>query len=470
MVEIGKSVMRFSWAITVFGAQQAADLVTGKKRETASAAFDAVSFTAEKHLGDTLTGVYRAGDEMQQQILQGKMPGLPDSAVNAIGQMVLKQPMMAAGVRASIPPLVWSLSSLYRKIPPKIAKLEAENKMWIMKLVEETGHEIEKPGKMASLLKLVEDCYAMGEFPAVWAVEGVGHAWADVVYKRGEVPKNLLTGPEGDETPSKAMTMLHAGIGLSFAERRMHKVSPNIPHEDLRRIIEGFVADCKGSSRPGYTGAAYESLGLVVRYFHGPAMCKKVGAAASDIDPRIAGWFWRGVGRSIYFSTQNMTPSSASPWPGIDLCDSEAVDEASRRAMHAGRTWATTVVNMRHPRIFATILEHYGERFLKDDSCANGVMSSVIMRHDTTPDTELVEKYRNYVPTNAKVREFWRELVAEPIERALGKYYPVLRAHDRLDEVFRYQDLGALVQELEKAPNPAGTDGSRKPRGTSPRA
>ncbi len=451
MMEFSKSMMRFSWAFMVFGAQQAANMVPGKKPTAASDALDAVSFSAEKQLGDTLAGVYRAGDEIQQKILDGKMPTVPDSAVNAIGQMVLKQPMMAAGVRATIPRLAWGLTSLYKNHSPAIARREAENKMWIMKLVEETGHEISKPGVSKSLLELVNHCYELGEFPALWAVEGVGHAWADAVFVRGDVPRDLLTGAEADATPDKAMTMLHAGIGLSFGERRMHGVSPNTPNSHLLKIVENFVADCDASSRKGYAGAAYESLGLIVRYFHGPAMCKKVGAVAAEIDPRIAGWFWRGVGRSVYFSTQNMVPGRKSPWPGIELCDSEAVDEASRRGLHAGRTWATTVVNMRNPEVLSSILEKYGDKFLQDDSCKNGIMSSVIMREDTTPNSDVLQGFKNYQPTTPRAAELWKEFVHDPVELAVNKYHPVLKAHHRLDEVFRYQDLGALVDSLLKS-------------------
>jgi hypothetical protein len=81
-------------------------------------------------------------------------------------------------------------------------------------------------------------------------------------------------------------------------------------------------------------------------------------------------------------------------------------------------------------------------------------MSSMIMRHETTPEDHYVEAFCNYKPvsTDSKVTHLWDRLVKEPCQRALHEYYPVLEEHHRLEEVFHYQDLGALVKSLKKAP------------------
>ena len=57
--------------------------------------------------------------------------------------------------------------------------------------------------------------------------------------------------------------MLHAGVGLAFAERLLEGVTPTTPGPAVRPVLRRFLALCRGNSRPGYVGAALESLGLV---------------------------------------------------------------------------------------------------------------------------------------------------------------------------------------------------------------
>ncbi len=66
MRDLARSMIRFSWAMSVLGARQAANLVTpreGWARSTES--FDAVSHAAANHMGETMKGFYKAGDRLQ---------------------------------------------------------------------------------------------------------------------------------------------------------------------------------------------------------------------------------------------------------------------------------------------------------------------------------------------------------------------------------------------------------------------
>jgi hypothetical protein len=64
IVDLGVSMLRFSWALTVFGAQQAANMVTTSPTAQAHAAanaFDAVANAVEEQFGGVFRGAYKAG-------------------------------------------------------------------------------------------------------------------------------------------------------------------------------------------------------------------------------------------------------------------------------------------------------------------------------------------------------------------------------------------------------------------------
>lgn len=66
LMELGVSMLRFSWAMTVFSAQQAANLVAGSasgEPRTAAHAFDAVSHAVEEQFGGVLRGAYKTAAE-----------------------------------------------------------------------------------------------------------------------------------------------------------------------------------------------------------------------------------------------------------------------------------------------------------------------------------------------------------------------------------------------------------------------
>ena len=62
--------------------------------------------------------------------------------------------------------------------------------------------------------------------------------------------------------------------------------------------------------------------------------------------------------------------------------------------------------------------------------------------------------YRSYVETawkngDPEVRRLWNKLVHEPVYNAVNRYQPILKKHKMMDQVFRLQDLDALVDKLE---------------------
>ena len=61
--DLTKSMLSFSWGMSLFGTKQLVDLLTP---ERATTAFDAVTRATEEELGDVLKGAFRAGDQLQK--------------------------------------------------------------------------------------------------------------------------------------------------------------------------------------------------------------------------------------------------------------------------------------------------------------------------------------------------------------------------------------------------------------------
>jgi hypothetical protein len=313
------------------------------------------------------------------------------------------------------------------------------------------------------LLELVERAYALGQFPAVWAVEGLGKAYGDSSWEQGEVPRDLLTGPQAAQLPAASLLMMHAGIGLSIATRLLSPFAPlaaAAPRQDLARALAEIVALCRQNSRPGYAGAAFESIGLVTRTFH-PGLVQDAGRLLAEADEAVAGFYWHGVGRAIFFLAISFLPCGNADRRGFEMAASEAPDQGARDSAVAGMAWAVTLTNQQQPEVVADLLRR--DRALAGDPAfVNGLASSIIMRYDTTPDAPFIASFCDYRPPGAAAAELWEEAVAGPCRRALDEYYPVLKATDRLGEVFRYQPLPQLIQQRRSG---AGGWGRRSKRG-----
>ena len=353
-----------------------------------------------------------------------------------------------------LPPMTRAISLFIPGRDAQIAWRNAKNNAEIMELVANIGKKLPPAGAQVSLPELVRTCYSLGPFPALWAIEGLGHYYGDGFYARKEIPENLLTAPATETLPAASLTMLHAGIGMAFAKSNLQTVNAKSSPADVRKAVQNIVTLCKNSSRPGYTGAAVESLGLVSRWLHDLPTLKVVDEQLAAIAPDLLGYLWHGAGRAVYFSPQNFVPGIHTPWRAVEMCRTEAPHELGRRNMVAGLAWAITLVNMRYPLIMETVLKYHGEEFLRDDAFSSGVMSSIIMRYDITPDDPHIDLFLKYRPagSDAKLVGLWDRLIKGPCERAMQVSYPVLKKYNRLEEVFHYQDLDALVQSLQEVP------------------
>ncbi|MCP4657112.1 MAG: hypothetical protein GY856_17020 [bacterium] len=65
MYELTKSMMRFSWAMSMLGVRQMTNVFSKDGWDNSTEAMNAVSVAAAGHMGDTVHSVYDAGDQFQ---------------------------------------------------------------------------------------------------------------------------------------------------------------------------------------------------------------------------------------------------------------------------------------------------------------------------------------------------------------------------------------------------------------------
>ena len=261
--------------------------------------------------------------------------------------------------------------------------------------------------------------------------------------------RGLLTDERSSVLPAKSLTMMHAGIGLGFAQSLLSTVTPYSDAAVVRATLRRFVTLVDENSRPGYEGAAYESLGLVTRFWHAE-LVPVVDAHLREFAPHTVGYFWHGVGRSLYFNPLYFIPGLLSPWLQIER---EAPDEFAYLNMTAGLAWATTIVNVRQPEIMENFLRTHADFATRTPAFVNGLMSVLIMGIDITPGDTYIVQFLEYRPdpSDARIAELWERLVRGPGTEAVYHIHPALQRYQRLGEVFQYHpSLGDLAARLER--------------------
>jgi len=329
---------------------------------------------------------------------------------------------------------------------------QAKNTRYVFTLVRNNPEKIGIPkhGEF-DLAEFMDKAYGVGDFENIWTVEGLGHVYCqrtwNLKWNCSEDAHGILTDGQAASMPAKSRTMMHAGLGLCVAESLMKQLTPDSSTKETERVLKTFIKLCNNNSVPGYVGCALESLGLVTRCFNFP-MVGKVEKALFDLDENAWEFFWRGAGRALYFSPGHMVQPLYSPWIAAEA---EAPNDRALNILKAGISWPTNIVNMRTPAIFEDLIKRRGADEEDAGTIAHGVAASTTMASDITPDHPLIKEYLEYVPksTDPEVRRLWTKLVHDPAYNAVHRYQPVLSAHNKMDQVFRFQDLKALVDRLD---------------------
>jgi hypothetical protein len=445
MRDLVKAGLSFTWAMPLLGTQQLATWLSpgaGRSRR-AAAGLDAVTRAATGGLidqGGLLGRLYQLG-QCAQEGLVNLLPTLltPD----------LLYPSTWLEVSAEVAQRALVATRQLARGEGGLVLEELRAKGEVFCLVLDVAKLIGVPSEPPfPLEELLARAYGLGPFRALWAVEGLGKEYGDSFWNQGIVPHGILSDERTSGLPGRSLTMLNAGIGLSFAKYLLDRTSRRTSPAELAAIVSDIVRLGRDNARPGYLGAAWESLGLVTRTFH-PDLVTSVDRILRATAPEVLGYYWHGVGRAVYFAPINFLPGSDGLL--FEMAMREAPDEPARLSAMAGAAWAYVLVAQRNPEILASlVLAPYGDALTRTPAFTNGVASSVMMRFDTTPGAPFIESFLQYRPSSPRLVALWDRLVRIPGETALAVYYPVIKQHNRLGDIFEYRDLADFVARLQR--------------------
>ncbi|MCP4657113.1 MAG: hypothetical protein GY856_17025 [bacterium] len=424
MRDIAKSMMRFSWAATLLGAQQMANVLKPGDRRAKKvrpdekirpdASFDGATWTIQGRLDELLQAAFQAGDDLQTEWLDLVSDALTPARWGRVASDMADRSLEA--LRLAAP---GDAGAAVRR--------ELRNKYEIYWLVKGVRKVLELPphGRSFSLLEKVARAYELDPFRALWAVEGLGHDYAATLLEDGDLETGILTDPKLELLPSASLPMLHAGLGLACAEHVLRTIAPHSPRGRIRGAIERFVSLCRENSRERHADAALEALGLVARCFFAdlvPALERELEAMDEGSLRRV---FWHGVGRAIYFVPANFVPGYSSTWHAVQMAKRESPDETAHHYALAGVAYAFILVNMADPGILEELLGRHGDA-LRGGAFVDGLVASVVMRKEITPDAPVLREFLAYRPA-ARLTDLWDETVRIPCQKALTQRDPARR-------------------------------------------
>ncbi len=452
MREFTKAALSFPWAMSLFSAEQLTNILMPQNSSKATTAFDAVTQAAGEQLSEMVKSLFLLGDNLQREMTDLAFGLLTPEALDPSGRMTSEFLQLSTELFRSLNPGQDGMLTLQ----------ELQNKLQVFLLVRNVREQLQLPPTppYPSLLEVVRKAYAMEPYPALWAVEGLGHWYADTFYTRNITPQGILTEESVSELPPQSLTMLHAGIGMAFAQHALRPLNHLSPTSEIRRALEQTILLCRENSRPGYEGAAMESLGLITQngQFYDETrpdqMVQIVSRELEQIDPEVFEYFWHGVGRAHYFLPIHFIPGYGSIWHAVGMIRQATPNDLAWLNAIAGLAWGVTMVNIRQPQIVANFLQYHGAQLVADDGFANGVASSIMMRYDTTPDAPFITPYYQYQPasTDSQLVQLWQSHVQQPCTAALRDYYPLLKHNNRLAEIFRYHSFPELISRLTPSP------------------
>jgi hypothetical protein len=367
----------------------------------------------------------------------------------------------------------------------RLAWQELRNKLEAFELyqravpLETTAPREGGAGDGGALAAAVARARRLGPYRGVWALEGLGHHWADAAVARWREgrpglprrpegggravePLRLLDAATAPGLPEDSLLALHTGMGLAFAEQAVDALPPRPEPGELRRGLARFVALCRESSRPGYAAAAIEGLGLVARTLRpglvaaadeqlarldGGEDAPAAGGAAGGHGQLVA-TFWHGVGRALYFLPSNAPPPCSAPWRAIGMARREPPHATGRDNTLSGLVWALTLVNLRHPEVLAALLSHHPPAAAECGPVADGISSAIALWHQLAPADPWLAAFLRWRPLPAAgwAAARWERLVTAPCAAAVGAEGGRLRQEGRLGELFHCRRGGAAGQ------------------------
>jgi len=320
---------------------------------------------------------------------------------------------------------------------------EFQNKVQTFDLFENVDAALQLQSGTEPLAELVGRSRALGSYSAVWATEGVGHYYAERCWEGGRTLKGLLRSDNTEALPLENLIPLHAGMGLSFACRLLGNV-PRCPSCSLRKTLEEFNELCRDNAREGYEGAAYEALGLAARNLY-PHLVPHLDHELMLMNEELAGYFWHGVGRALYFSPTNFLLIGSMPSRAMEAARHEPPHETGRLNALAGLVWALALVNIRHPQVLELFLKHHRSHIEENDAFASGLTSALVIWRNSARKDASIEKLYSHSPADPSLRKLWERQVRRSCLESLQRYKWELKEGNGLGRLFCYQRQNAPV-------------------------
>ena len=404
-----------------------------------------MSDAAEQQFGGWMKQTYEMGDKVQRtaiDLMFLKPPSMDSSALMRMADEMKSGAFFQFAVNYMAPPMAWVDGLRVSAIDKSATQHEFANKLYIISLVTQVEHQLGLADSAHTpLAEIVERARKLESFPRLWAVEGIGNWYTERAWDKanGADPVNVLTDDAAAGIPAWSLTMLNAGIGMSFANRLLKKLGDTPTADQVAEAVTRFERLCRDSASPGYAGAALESLGLATRTLY-PNLVMPIHQDLERSHPDLVAYFWHGAGRATYFDPMTMLPSSNAPWSALDRIVKDAPSDLARLNMISGLSWAITVVNMRHPEVMESFLRHHAESLRANGAFHNGMTSALLMRYDTSYDDPFIHPFFLHEPAadDTVLVSAWKSMIAEPAEFALTTTYRQLREANQLEELFRY--------------------------------
>lgn len=432
MRELTKSMFRLSWAASLYGAEKIyrrlrpADAVSGAQETAARPAVDLhdlspdpLSWKAAELLGPGFREAFQAGAAWQEEWVDEVATALAEDGIPG-----------AASSAGRLPSETLRFFGLH---PSGAAvRQEFRNRFEAYRLVSSVRDwlHLPPPGTSFDLKTAVEEALRIDRHRALWAIEGLGHAYGEAALRAGE-PRGLLSRDEFSDLPEASLAMLHAGIGLAFAKHQLATLSRASDRDEVRSAVEHFARLCAGNARPGLLFGSLEALGLIARGLRPELIPALEEALVTLDDGDLHSHVWHGIGRAMYFAPVQFVPGVGTIWHALEMARREASTQAALDAAVVGVGMASTLVNLSHPEVVEHLFTERGDeldgrlgmRFFE------GLVSAVVLRHDHSPDPLSLEAFLRHRPASgSRAAEIWEHRLRRACEQALAADDPADRA------------------------------------------
>ena len=165
----------------------------------------AVTQATGEELGQTALSVFLLGDSVQREAVDTTFELFTPEALDpnsAITSEVLQQ---SAETLRNLNPLQ----------DGGITLQELRNKFSVFQLVIGIPKKLNLSSQppYSKLIDVINEAYKLEEYPALWAVEGLGHWYGDTFWNSNRVPQGILRDENITSLPDKSFTMLNAEKG-----------------------------------------------------------------------------------------------------------------------------------------------------------------------------------------------------------------------------------------------------------------